>query len=131
MKPKYNLLREAYAIIGGIPDNVIDLRSIQKVKGESLSCGTICCAFGWLGHHPKFQALGLRTVEHTWKKITLHGFPTEYRLAAAELFDITEHEAVDLFGMVFESRYDKDASRGLSDKQLWMYRVRRYLADHD
>lgn len=129
MSPRYDLLKDAYAIIGGIPDNVIDLDEIVSSLGESLECGTICCAAGWLAQHPKFQALGLGLsfCECTGGEVTYlgHHYSGRYSEAMADFFAIPQADALSLFG----PRSDDDPA-GISDKQVWLQRVRQYLADH-
>lgn len=54
-------LREAHAIIDGIPDVQFDLHDFSKndKKVNPHKCGTIACAGGWLAAHPYFKKFGL------------------------------------------------------------------------
>lgn len=133
MEPNYELLKEAYAIIGGIPDNVIDLDAVQRSEGETLDCGTVCCAAGWLAHHPKFQALGLGLPYSglVCGSLLLKGRLVSYAEAISAVFDIDGDTATSLFcssrfrrGLLYDVRCDYD-----TDKDLWLARVRKYLAD--
>lgn len=127
-EPNYELLREAYAIIGGIPGNKIALRSIVSMKGPSLDCGTIACAAGWLGMHPKFQALGLEVVKDGLN-LSFQGEPGwAYYAPLARTFNIDVVLAHRLFctrGNFDHSEYDNRA-----DKQVWLDRVHAYLEVH-
>jgi hypothetical protein len=131
-KVNYELLREAYAIIGGIPDEVFDLETIVKRRGDSLACGTICCAAGWLAHHPEFNARGL-TVEGRslhWKG---ESHLWQWEVAIANVFGIGCETAEKLFGMRgygLLGRKEVGVYSTLSDKELWLLRVRTYLERH-
>jgi hypothetical protein len=132
--PKYELLKEAYAIIGGIPDNVIDLNLIMRERGDSLACGTICCAAGWLAHHPTFQAIGLsmtdaRFTEHA--DLVYRGEELMYAQAMSKVFDMPERDVISLFSSRhYQSAIKVRGASRLTDKDLWLARVRKYLADH-
>jgi hypothetical protein len=129
MTPKFELLKEAYAILGGIPSKVINLNSIQEKEGKALSCGTICCGIGWLGHHPKFQALGLKTKENG---VSYKGEDSYYEDAASNLFNIDYKSAEELFAPGYDicNSLEKGASPLLSHKQRLLYRFRTYLRRH-
>lgn len=66
MRPNIELLKDAYAIIDGIPDDRFHLDYWQDATGEvaytaqAIGCGTIACAGGWLALHPTFQQVGIR-----------------------------------------------------------------------
>jgi hypothetical protein len=146
-KPKYALLREAYAIVGGIPEHAFWMNSILERKGVSLSCGTVACALGWLGMHPKFQAkTGLATVSRTslnssgsttfknkpmWYDvaaadvfgITMNEAAQLYDVAAADVFGITMNEAAQLFGV---AKHD-ELKRWGTHKEVFLARVRNFL----
>jgi hypothetical protein len=127
-KPKYALLREAYAIVGGIPEHAFWMNSILERKGVSLSCGTVACALGWLGMHPKFQAkTGLATVSRTslnsGGSTTFKNKPMWYDVAAADVFGITMNEAAQLFGV---AKHD-ELKRWGTHKEVFLARVRNFL----
>lgn len=124
--PNFELLKDAYAIIGGIPERAINLDMIELAKGESLGCGTVCCAAGWLGNHPQFQKLGLYNTG-LGTTMRLGGSVVSYQDAMAEIFDISEYEAEDMFCSVCSL---KDERSGKSHKQIWLQRVRDYLQQH-
>lgn len=117
------LLREAYAIIDGIPDKRINLGVIARgpKPNDPKHCGTIACAAGWLGMHPKFKELGMRTSNGD---LTLKGVPDyfDWDDVLARVFDCSQHVAQKLF----EPRRWKETS-GKTDKQVWQARVREYL----
>lgn len=133
-KPNYNLLRDAAAIIDGIPPMNFRLSGWYKDrdKAPEANCGTIACALGWLALHPKFQALGLKP-RHNWLGAVpsvLHYSPME---SAARLFGITHDEAVDLFCVPGASTYDQHLEgrstmgAGAWQKHMFDHRVRSFL----
>lgn len=134
--PYYELLKDAYAIIDGIPAKQFDLKWFSSGKGVTPNdCGTIACAGGWLTLHPAMRALGLRnsTDESTSDSTLAYG---HYRLAPrfndedgfealAEFFSIPCDAVRDLFGV----RNGIEFESSCNDKELWLYRVRKYLRD--
>jgi len=119
-KPKYELLREAYAIIGGIPKDAFNLRSVINLHGKSLDCGTIACAAGWLAMHPKFNALGLCLAAGDRHSLQLQGEPIWFDTAMSKVFGISERLAAELFGIALRGETG-------SHKEIWLRRVRTYL----
>ena len=124
--PNYELLKDAYAIIDGIPKHIINLDIIGS-HGMSLSCGTICCAAGWLGHHPRFQEMGLQTVGNglRWK-----GKWANYDEAMGEVFNIPGEVAENLFGGAGYSSLDsyRPASVPIgAHKEMFLNRIRTFL----
>jgi hypothetical protein len=100
-EPNFELLKDAYEIVDGIPAENFNLNQWRK-KDRGMSCGTIACAAGWLSLHPKFQALGLG-----YRDFGIEGyqvtFGDEYHFAAlAELFNIGNTQAHVLFGSAHE-----------------------------
>lgn len=128
--PNFELLKDAYAIIDGIPDDRVSLHSIMSVRGESLACGTICCAAGWLAHHPKFQVLGLGVLSDgsrlTFKEMQPYG---SYVAQIAQLFNLPEIDAEVLFNMRQHHEWQGDWA-DLTQKQVFLRRVREYLQRH-
>lgn len=116
--PNYELLKDAYAIIGGIPEEAFDLDAITTHEGKNISCGTICCAIGWLGHHPQFRALGLKTGKTG--VLTFKDKPEFFEYAAAEIFNISQEQALNLFG-------HNRVGGMFSHKKIWMCRVKTFL----
>ena len=97
--PNLELLREAAAIIDGIPAKRFNLNSAHNGHDEPHDCGTVACAIGWLGMHPKFQAIGLRTSRVTWPgNVMWQGVDTDCFIAAMELFGLSYVEARNTFG---------------------------------
>jgi len=122
-QPNYELLKDAYAIIDGIPEDKINLRVIRLSEGKSLECGTICCAAGWLASHPTFKALGLSIAND--RCIYLNGEMPDcnnYSDQMAAVFGITKPEASDLF-----DQRQANEPRSLTDKEIWLRRVRQFL----
>lgn len=124
--PNYELLKEAYAIIGGIPARKINLEAIITDRGPSLACGTIACAAGWLAMHPKFKDMGLGLNPHGGG-LAVNGIHTMFDTAMAQVFGITVGDAMDLFGTRHFSRFDSDLPQHLGDKALWKARVKAFL----
>lgn len=133
-RPKFKLLKHAYAIIDGIPDERFNLGTIaENEDGEPAnnphSCGTIACAAGWLGMHPDFIKRGLRT-------LSVGGLATTpdwswWDDIIQEVFELESDEvAIDLFGSRGDSRYDLYTPR-ITDKQLFQHRVRCFLKEHN
>lgn len=127
-KPNFELLKDGYAIVGGIPDDKIDLAFVLDERGPTLDCGTICCAAGWLALHPRFQKLGVGL--NKLGEMTINGHWSTYAHVMSSIFNIPYRTAEELFGRrtVSESR---NANRTLTDKQVWLARVRKYLKQHD
>lgn len=131
--PNYELLKDAYAIIGGIPEDKIHLRAIVSKVGESAECGTVCCAAGWLGLHPKFQALGLTTSLNASDdiRIKMRGVDdySFYSTKLAALFNMEIEEIENLFSPDSQSDYDVIIKAKPSPKQRFLKRVRMYLEE--
>lgn len=125
MEPNYELLKDAYAIIGGIPDEAFRLSLVVTRRGESLECGTIACAAGWLGMHPQFQALGLGVDKSGGGILTINGksarFATTYTRQMALIFNMPDAD----MDALFSSRRERGDA---TDKVVWLRRVRTYLA---
>lgn len=129
------LLREAYAIIDGIPSERINLDRVasndrnggmisHKLGTVPENCSTIACAAGWLGMHPEFRALGLVTTKHGY--ITWQG-QMAFEGVLAHVFDCDVETAIELF----EERTCYEDNGAMSDKQVWQHRVRKYLKQHN
>lgn len=130
------LLREAYAVIDGIPDNRFNLNEIaSNTCNDAISyqlgtvahnCGTVACAAGWLGMHPKFRALGLNTTRNGY--IKWNG-SMSFSEVLAHVFECSTAEALALF----EERTEKECEgkySEMSHKRIWQARVRKYLKKH-
>lgn len=134
----YELLRQAYAIIDGIPDDRFNLGSWQfdpttyGPDGEVHSCGMLACAGGWLCMHPTFNALGLHAM------YGCGGAPesgnegaTGYAVGFSALgntLGLTFEQAYQLFTCRGDASFDMHNDiHGLTDKQLWQARVRHFL----
>jgi hypothetical protein len=130
--PNYQLLREAYYFIKSIPDDAFKL---DHWIGEGTpECKTLACAGGWLPSCPTFRELGLRnshyygapSIPHEDGKLLL-GYP-----ALAELFGIPYRDVNALFGARdVEYAYDPEEVEELSDKELWLARMRNYLREKE
>ena len=124
--PDFELLKDAYAIIDGIPEVSIDLSSLCSARGHSLEHGTICSPAGWLARHPDFQALGL-ALSSSGDELMFKDTP-EARTTAevmAQVFRLPLQDAEHLFGN--RDTYTLGDDSGLSDKRLWQRELRDYL----
>jgi hypothetical protein len=126
-KPNFELLKDAYAIISGIPDDNFRL-STWFWLNNGKSCGTIACAGGWLALHPDMQERGLGVNPRT-------DFPTfdgdEGYSALGKFFGVGDDDATRLFSG--RHTYDRGLVRPrvyMSDKKLFLARVRKYLSNH-
>lgn len=128
--PAFELLKDAYAIIDGVPETAIALDKLQTARGESLASGTICSPAGWLAQHPRFTALGL-SLSPDGSHLLLHGEPVANLSPAqvmARVFALDQVDAERLFGD--RNTYTLGDDSGLSDKRLWLREVREYLKEH-
>ncbi len=132
---KYTLLRDAIAIVRGIPSRRFNLNVVRRNnrKGErhrdAHHCGTVGCVMGWLSLHPQFNALGLTAGYHQ-ADLVLDGTKQTFDAAAAALFGITHREARDLFGPVGDSFYDlsnDDHAAPKGHRAVLRNRVRKFL----
>jgi hypothetical protein len=126
MTPDYELLKHAYAIIDGIPEKNFRLLDWVKQKRRQ-TCGTIACAGGWLAQHPDFKARGLQLERGLFGTY----FPTLGNLQAyaalGKVFGLEYGDALEIF---YSDRSPLDAPGrfGLTDKECWKARVRKFLA---
>jgi hypothetical protein len=128
--PDFELLKDAYAIIDGIPELAIDLDQLVSARGETLAHGTVCSPAGWLAQHPKFTELGLSLAEDD-SRLQLRGEPEVEEPSAAimaKIFGLSLGEAAHLFGD--RDTYTLGDDSGLSDKRLWLREVRDFLKHH-
>lgn len=113
---RYQLLREAYAVIDGIPQEQFSLAIWSN--GKKPSCGMVGCGGGWLASYPPFIEMGLRmrTGVPTYKD--LRSFE-----ALASFFGIPYFSAVGIFkANVHNPIYP--------DKVEWKRRVLQFLQSH-
>lgn len=124
---KTELLKDAVAIIRGIPADRLDLNDWQQhnddaaILVEQISCGTIACAAGWLALHPDMRArgMGISYISGAPLFEGKVGYP-----ALAHFFGINEDEAQILFGP-----RDQASSRRKSDREVWVERALELLKD--
>lgn len=126
----FELLKDAYAIIDGIPETAIALGRLQSARGASLDRGTVCSPAGWLAQHPAFMRLGLSLADDG-TRLRFQDQSAEDGDEArimAELFRLSPMEAAQLFGP--RHTYTLGDDSGLSDKRLWLREVRGFLKLH-
>jgi hypothetical protein len=128
--PDFELLKDAYAIIDGIPETAIDLDKLQSARGETLERGTICSPAGWLAQHPAFKDHGL-SLSDDGNQLLLNGESAGEASPAqvmAQLFRLQQVDAARLFGD--RNTYTLGDDSGLSDKRLWLHELREFLKEH-
>lgn len=136
MSPDFELLKDAYAIIDGIPDQAFDLGEVLHMRiSKDMSCGTIACAAGWLSLHPTFAAhLKPRAYQYgpsstnwrvRWDGIEF--YEDNVFAAMQTLFGIDLNTAYRIFGL----RDEGEGGPHLTDKELWKLRVRTFLKKHE
>jgi hypothetical protein len=129
----FELLKEAYAIIDGIPKRRFDLDrlAVPKRPGKHsdeqplrAECGSVACAMGWLAMHPLFRAMGLWVSRRG--VLYLNSVEVDYDYAAARVFNLDRRDAANLFcqATVFEEEEFGD------HKSIWQTRVRLFLEQH-
>lgn len=126
----FELLKHAYRVIEAIPDNVIDLDQIMV----SNSCGTCCCAAGWLAQNWAFKDLGLGLPELNARcrigaELLINGEDRRFDAAMAKVLGTDCGTAYTLFCPRGEENWG-EFDLPLTDKQLWLRRVRNYLEEH-
>jgi hypothetical protein len=131
-RPNFDLLRDAFAIMDGIPSRVIDLDSWTTEQGKTLSCGTIACAGGWLARHPQFMELGLRIDSCGGVQgKNVYGIG-----ALAELFNLDRSKGEEyLFNSDGDGYRDRELFQEqreqLGHKRLWKRRVLRLFQEYN
>lgn len=132
--PKYDLLRQARAIVSAIPDERFDLDDI--IDNDSLGpgglvvqgCGTIACALGWLCLNPTFNEYGLRLGRYG--NVIYNDMTMYYADAASVLFNMSQADAYNLFQPALEQELPLDTNGLISDKALWLHRLDTFMASH-
>lgn len=129
-RPNFELLRDAFAILDGIPDSAIDLWTWRQ-KGHEAACGTIACAAGWLAMHPSMNERGLRarsSFDGTPETESASGFS-----ALREFFRL-DFDSQNIFegkGFGYKDRELGGRIDDLSEKQLWKRRVLRLFQEYN
>lgn len=125
------LLKDAFAIIDGIPDELIAFGPPRRLKGISLDNGTVCSPEGWLAQHPAFIERGL-ALSSDGMAVLFKGegyFKLSQAYPMAQVFGIPLDEANRLFGIL--SDRSQSEGRVLTDKEIWQQRMREYLGTRD
>lgn len=119
-------LRTLYAVMGGVPDEKVDMTNWRGGLGTWLDhglldtdCGTNACAVGWACAYPEFKAQGLR-YDGTPEFKKSDGTTFYYWTAVENFFGLSEAEAHRLF-----NNFDtgSNAKRGV------MHRIRELLLE--
>ncbi|GAB3549921.1 hypothetical protein GCM10027343_32330 [Noviherbaspirillum agri] len=129
--PDYELLKDAYAIIDGIPEAAIELDRLVTARGEALDRDTVCSPAAWLAQHPAFRARGLGVADDD-SQLTLNGQRVGADSVAevmARVFALRQVDAERLFAD--RRTYTLGDDSGLSDKRLWLHEMRDFLREHE
>jgi len=128
--PNFELLKDAYAIIDGIPETAINLDKLVSARGETLEHGTACSPAGWLAQHPKFVELGLSLSDYDSGLVLAGESPGEQSQTGilAHVFGLEPGDAAHLFGD--RNTFTLGDDSGLSDKRLWLRELREFLKQH-
>lgn len=124
-RPDYELLKEAYAIIDGVPEEVVASGAPCSKIGATLLDGTVCSPEGWLALHPTFNALGL-SVSADGTSLRFNGEDLPIATAMAKVFHMSEDEAAQLFEDPAAASGGEPGS-AVSHKQLWQTRIRHHI----
>ncbi len=122
MTPNFELLRDAAAVLDGIPEKrfTMGLNCLYGGVHEAYktsACGSIACGLGWLAIHGGF------------------GFSAEdldgvnYSYVAADAFKIHRDQAFSLFTGHGGGKYDLDFTG--TDKALLRHRIVSFLREHN
>ncbi len=113
--------REAYAIIWGIPDDQLYLKSFytdsrtnyqSETSRHVVTCGTIACTAGYLAAHP------------TWSTRIIDRYASA-KTVYYELYNSYR----DVFDMRWHSPLDADINgKHATDKQIALFRILRQLS---
>jgi hypothetical protein len=129
------LLREACAVIDGIPVSRFNLNAVC-VNTQSMSnqtnpqhCGTVGCVMGWLGMHPDFKARGLGFTRGEYPMLTLDGCAMDYATIGAKVFGMTETQAENLFSPVNCSSLDNKTEfySAEDSRKVFRNRIRKFF----
>lgn len=125
-------LRDLYAIMAGIPDDVVDLDTWRQCNYDDerlKSCGTTACAVGWACAYPGFQAEGLFYDGCGPRFAVLESWS-----AVEAFFGLSAEEAEDLFynhNLSNTLELDYNGPDGtyypVTDRQRVLMRIRRFL----
>lgn len=124
-RPDYELLKDAYAIVDGIPEAAIALGLPCSKIGPTLPEGTVCSPEGWLALHPTFNALGL-SISEDGTSLRFNGEQEAVSTAMAKVFHMSDEEAAQLFENQ-SAQGEGESSSNMSDKQLWQMRIRHHI----
>ncbi len=130
---KFELLREACAIIDGIPARHLDLKLVVNEQALARkfdrSCGALGCSIGWITLHPEFQRRFRVSPMDGWS-ISIRGRSHQtYTDVANVMFGLDYEEARSLFAPRNCSSLDAPGSKA-SDKAMFKNRVRKFFAQH-
>ena len=123
------LIRQAYAIVDGIPSNRIKLSKIATHRNPNNS-RTVACPAGWIAMHPMFMSLGLDLKYHkeVGYILTLPGETDKWwDQILSQVFNIPVSDAARIFGPRGHVHDFTNTITYTSDKEVWQRRVHRFL----
>lgn len=129
--PDYELLKDAFAIIAGIPPEAVTLDWTKNKDGESLDKGAVYHPARWLSLHPTFQERGLSAAENGRQLLFKGEAAPEslYSEPLARLFGLPVSDVIHLF-VERGAHMGEEHKLGHTDKDIWLDRVRFYLTTH-
>lgn len=142
--PNYELLKDAYAVLAGIPESQIQLDTVitKLGTGKHKQCGTIACGIGWLSLHPSFKKLLRPEISQStcifWKPVGGGNYRTLLiGNAAAAVFGVSYADGLALFN---DSRAITDQpvvamlkmrlNRKPTQKEVLLGRIEWFLRQH-
>lgn len=146
MTIQFEKLKQAYAVIDGIPEKNFDLDAwyteTDSKPGKKIkpTCGTIACAAGWLAIHPEFMSKDYRseaTENRYWSAGVIRSRSNAWVGGidyVERTFGLTWEDADALFCPAGDSRYESDLTIDqldkMSHKTVWQRRIKKFLKEH-
>jgi len=129
--PDLELLKDAFAIIAGIPADAVTLDWNRNKEGEALDKGSVHHPARWLSLHPGFQERGL-SASANGKQLLYKGGAEPggvYSEALAQVFGLPIRDIISLFAER-GAHLGEELRPHYTDKDVWLDRVRHYLQTH-
>jgi len=129
--PDIELLKDAFAIIAGIPQDAVTLDWNRNKDGVALDKGSVYHPARWLSLHPAFQERGL-TASANGKQLLYKGQAEPNSVYADALTRVFGMPVLDIVSLFAErgSHLGEELKPHYTDKDIWLDRVRHYLQTH-
>ena len=132
MKTKYELLRQAAAVVDGIPTDDVWLGMwFDDENGDRPGCGLIACAGGWIALSPFGESLGLCSINFGKSIVLRQNVFLNSIDSLAVALRLKIKDAEELFAERGFSRFDRaiyvNTGWVITDKDLFRARVRAFL----